>query len=96
MCTESAISSSLPIVHPKGLLGPLFAAGAKPNSSAIPLGLTFPDGDGYLVNIGGSPHLLNALAALRQQHLAAVADLLRAIDRGKVDLYLNHQFRCAS
>jgi hypothetical protein len=56
--------------------------------------LAFPGGDQYLGNIAGSPQLLDELAALRQQHLAAVADLLDAIARGRVEMYLNHQFRC--
>jgi hypothetical protein len=34
------------------------------------------------------------LAALRQQHLQAVATLLDAINRGKVKQYLNQQFSC--
>jgi hypothetical protein len=34
------------------------------------------------------------LASLRRQHLQAVADLLEAIDKGKVDQYLNQQFSC--
>jgi hypothetical protein len=38
--------------------------------------------------------LLNELAALRQKHLVAVANLLEAIARGRVETYLNHQFRC--
>jgi hypothetical protein len=41
-----------------------------------------------------SPLLLSQLAALRQLHLQAVASLLSAIDKGKVDVYLNHQFKC--
>jgi len=31
---------------------------------------------------------------MREQHLEAVANLLRAIDTGNVELYLNHQFKC--
>ncbi|HSE38944.1 MAG TPA: hypothetical protein VLG74_16705 [Blastocatellia bacterium] len=59
--------------------------------------IAFPNGDQYLANLGNpSQQLLNELAALRQQHLQAVADLLSAIERGKVDIYLNHQFQCAS
>ena len=56
--------------------------------------LAFPDGDQYLANIGGSPQLLNELAALRQKHLAAVANLLEAIADERVERYLTHQFRC--
>jgi hypothetical protein len=57
--------------------------------------IAFPDGDQYLAKLGNpSPQLLSALAGLRQRHLHAVADLLDAIQNGKVDLYLNHQFRC--
>jgi hypothetical protein len=56
--------------------------------------LAFPDGEQYLANIGGTAQLLNELAALRQKHLVAVANLLEAIARGRVETYLNHQFRC--
>jgi|GEM_PF-1479761 len=57
--------------------------------------IAFPGGDQYLAKLGNpSPQLLSALADLRQRHLHAVADLLDAIQNGKVDLYLNHQFRC--
>ena len=56
--------------------------------------LAFPDGDQYLANIGGTSQLLNELAALRQQHLAAVANLLEAITDNRVERYLSHQFRC--
>lgn len=56
--------------------------------------LAFPEGDQYLANIGSSPQLLSALAALRQQHLAAVASLLDAIDAGQVEEYLASQFTC--
>jgi hypothetical protein len=59
--------------------------------------IAFPGGDQYLTNLNNpSPQLLAALASLRQQHLQAVADLLEAIDKGKVDQYLNHQFSCAT
>ena len=55
----------------------------------------FPNGDQYLAQIDNlSPTLVNALAALRQRHLASVADLIRAIDRNNVSGYLDHQFRC--
>jgi hypothetical protein len=56
--------------------------------------LVFPDGDGYLVNIGNSAPLLDDLAALRQQHLDAVTALIQAIDRGNVEAYLTRHFRC--
>jgi hypothetical protein len=57
--------------------------------------LTFPDGDQYLLQVANlSPHLVDALAALRQQHLRLVADLVSAVDRNRVDGYLDHQFRC--
>jgi hypothetical protein len=57
--------------------------------------IAFPNGDQYLAKVGtSSPQLLNKLAALRQQHLQAVASLLNAIDRGKVNIYLSNQFRC--
>ena len=58
--------------------------------------LAFPNGDQYLVNVGGPPKLLSELAALRQRHLAAVSDLLDAIARNRVDAYLDHNFRCPS
>jgi hypothetical protein len=57
--------------------------------------VAFPNGDQYLAKLGNpSPQLLNQLAALQQRHLQAVADLLHAIEKGKVNLYLNHQFKC--
>jgi hypothetical protein len=57
--------------------------------------IAFPDGAQYLARLGNpSPQLLNELAALRQRHLQAVANLLDAIDRGKVNIYLSNQFRC--
>jgi hypothetical protein len=57
--------------------------------------ILFPGGDGYLSNLGNaSPQLLNDLAALRQQHLQAVKNLLAAIDKGNIGVYLNNQFRC--
>ena len=54
----------------------------------------FPEGDQYLVNIGGTPQLLNELAALRQKHLSAVANLLEAIADDRVEFYLKHRFSC--
>jgi hypothetical protein len=57
--------------------------------------ILFPQGDQYLINLGNpSPQLLSELAALRLQHLQAVAALLNAIARDKVDQYLAHQFSC--
>ena len=56
--------------------------------------LAFPDGDQYLANIGGTSELLNELAALRQKHLAAVANLLEAIADDRVERYLSRQFSC--
>jgi hypothetical protein len=56
--------------------------------------LAFPNGDQYLANIGGTTQLLNELAALRQKHLTAVANLLEAIRRNRVDAYLTHGFSC--
>jgi len=56
--------------------------------------LAFPNGDQYLANIGGTSQLLNELAALRQSHLVAVANLLEAITDYRVEQYLAHQFRC--
>jgi hypothetical protein len=56
----------------------------------------FPNGDQYLSQVGNlSPALMSALSMLRQQHLANVADLIRAIERDNVDVYLDHQFRCS-
>ena len=57
--------------------------------------IAFPNGDQYLAKLGNpSPQLLSALASLRQRHLHAVANLLDAIQKGKVSLYLNNQFKC--
>jgi hypothetical protein len=57
--------------------------------------IAFPGGDGYLTNLGHpSTQLLNSLANLRQQHLQAVTNLLNAIGKGNVSLYLNNQFKC--
>ena len=57
--------------------------------------IAFPGGDQYLTNLNNpSPQLLAALASLREQHLRTVSDLLEALDRNKVDQYLNHQFSC--
>jgi hypothetical protein len=57
--------------------------------------IAFPDGDEYIAKLRNlSPQLLNELGTLRLQHLQAVADLLDAIEKGKLGIYLNHQFRC--
>jgi hypothetical protein len=58
--------------------------------------IAFPGGDQYLAKLNNpSAQLLSQLATLRQRHLQAVADLLNAIERDQVNIYLNHQFRCA-
>ena len=58
--------------------------------------IQFPNGDQYLANLGNDPskRLLRELAKLRQQHLRAVADLVKAIEKGNVAKYLKDQFRC--
>lgn len=56
--------------------------------------LLFPGGDQYLVNVGASTQLRGELAALRQQHLVAVAALLQAILDDRVEEYLTTQFTC--
>ena len=57
--------------------------------------LAFPHGDQYLVQLGNpSQQLLHDLADLRQQHLQAVANLVRAINKGNVNTYLTKQFKC--
>ena len=54
-----------------------------------------PSGQGYLSKLmNPSPQLLNELAALRQKHLRAVADLLQAINNGDLWSYLGDQFKC--
>jgi hypothetical protein len=54
-----------------------------------------PSGQGYLKHLRNpSPQLLNQLAALRQKHLRAVADLLKAINNGDLWSYLGDQFKC--
>jgi hypothetical protein len=58
--------------------------------------LASPDGGQYLANIGGSDQLLSELAALREQHLAAVARLVKAIGDGDVEEFLDNQFTCPS
>jgi hypothetical protein len=57
--------------------------------------VAFPGGDQYLQNLGNpTAQLVSDLAELRARHLAAVGDLLKAIDKGNVATYLQHQFRC--
>jgi len=56
--------------------------------------LTFPNGEQYLMNIGGTPELESALSALRQKHLTAVRSLLQAITSNQVEEYLDHGFSC--
>jgi hypothetical protein len=57
--------------------------------------ITSPGGEGYLSNlVNPSPRLLNELAALRQKHLQAVANLLQAINTNNVGRYLGDQFEC--
>lgn len=57
--------------------------------------IAFPDGDQYLTNVPNlSPQLLFELSALRELHLQAVASLLHAIEKGKIDQYVDHQFKC--
>ena len=54
-----------------------------------------PGGQGYLSNLlNPSPSLLNELATLRQKHLQAVKDLLKAIKDSNVGRYLSDQFKC--
>ena len=56
--------------------------------------VAFPDGDQYLATIAGTPELVNELALLRQKHLTAVRNLLKAIIANRVDAYLNRGFSC--
>src|SRR5262245_12159540 len=57
--------------------------------------VAFPDGAQYLAKLNNpTPRLLNELAALRQRHLQAVANLLTAIEEGRVTDYLNNRFEC--
>jgi hypothetical protein len=57
--------------------------------------IAFPGGEEYLSRLGTpSAQLLADLAALRQAHLEAVADLVRAIQSGRLSQYLGGQFRC--
>jgi hypothetical protein len=57
--------------------------------------IAFPGGDQYLARLGNPTQpLLAALSALRHQHLEAVANLLAAIQAGRVQRYLKNQFSC--
>jgi hypothetical protein len=56
--------------------------------------LLFPDGDQFLMNVGGSAQLLRELVALRRQHRTAVDSLLLAIEEDRVDDYLARTFTC--
>jgi hypothetical protein len=57
--------------------------------------IAFPQGEAYLSRLGTpSAQLLADLAALRQVHLDAVADLVRAIEGGTLSQYLGLQTMC--
>ena len=57
--------------------------------------IAFPDGSQYLAKLGNpSPKLLDELAVLRQRHLQAVANLVNAIEKGQVTIYVKNQFKC--
>ena len=57
--------------------------------------IAFPHGEEYLSRLGTpSAQLLADLAALQQAHLDAVADLVQAIQSGRLSQYLGPQFRC--
>ena len=57
--------------------------------------IAFPRGDEYLSRLGNpSAQLLSDLAALRQAHLDAVANLVQAIQRGRLSQHLGSQFSC--
>ncbi len=57
--------------------------------------IAFPHGEEYLSRLGTpSPQLLAHLAALRQVHLDAVADLVQAIKSGMLSQYLGSPFMC--
>ena len=58
--------------------------------------LAFPDGDQYLVNVGGTAQLRRELADLRQQHLAAVDGLLLAIEQQRVGEFLAAPLTCSN
>jgi hypothetical protein len=57
--------------------------------------IAFPHGEEYLSRLGtSSAQLRTDLAALRTEHLDAVADLVQAIEGGTLPQYLGPQFRC--
>ena len=57
--------------------------------------ISSPSGQGYLSHlVNPSPALLIELAALRQKHLQAVADLLQAITNNNVASFLGDEFKC--
>jgi hypothetical protein len=57
--------------------------------------IAFPQGQEYLSRLGtSSAQLRTDLAALRTDHLEAVADLVQAIEGGTLPQYLGPQFRC--
>jgi len=58
--------------------------------------LAFPNGDQYLLNVGGTDQLRSELAGIRQQHLTAVDGLLLAIAEQRVDAYLATQLTCSN
>jgi hypothetical protein len=67
------------------------AGAASPGNDWI----TEPNGEGYLSNlVNPSQQLLSDLAVLRQKHLRAMRNLLKAIDEGHVEFYLEKQFTC--
>ena len=95
----SGLSAAVEDVKPRASYLPLKNNGAPTTARAgvaFPENdwLTFPDGDQYLANVGGSAQLRRELTALRQRHLAAVARLLEAIDEDGVEEYLATQFTC--
>jgi hypothetical protein len=74
-----------------GIPGTLLAGAAFPGNDWT----SSPSGQGYLSNlVNPSISLLNQLAALRQEHLQAVRDLLQAIKDSNVGRYLSDEFRC--
>ena len=90
---KAAITTPGAAYWPIGRNGPTVAtAGAAfPGNDWI----AYPGGDQYLSNlVKPSPRLLRDLAALRMQHLQAVANLLNAIKQGNVSQYLDKEFRC--
>jgi hypothetical protein len=95
----SGLSAAVEDEKPRASYSPLKNNGAPTTARAgvaFPENdwFTFPAGDQYLANVGGSAQLLNELAALRQRHLVAVAGLLEAIEEDRVEEYLATQFTC--